>query len=112
MPASPAYTRIQVIPHGTHVVELSLNRPSKSNAMDTQLWREVGHFFSAAGNMTACRCIVLTGQGKHFSAGIDLHQTNMFDATDSDSGGDGPDVAVTALTILRTGSAWQEVCIG
>ena len=108
--ALPTYTRLKIIRHGDHVLELSLNRPRKSNAMDTQLWLEVGNFFGVvAPNLTKCRCIVLTGQGKHFSAGIDLQQTDGFTEVTSNGGDDdGPNAAAAALRVLRTGIAWQQ----
>ena len=77
MAGSRQYTRLKVIPHGDHILEVSLNRPKKLNAMDTALWIEVGHFFTEVRNKQKCRCVLLTGQGRHFSAGIDLKQNEL-----------------------------------
>jgi len=78
--------------------------------MDTRLWREVGHFFTSVVNETACRCIILTGQGRHFSSGIDLNDNAFGEASSGGSGDDDDDehsVAHAALGILRTGTEWQ-----
>jgi delta(3,5)-delta(2,4)-dienoyl-CoA isomerase len=115
------YTRLKIVPHGAHVVEVSLNRPERSNAMDTRLWQEVGHYFgSVVPNLAGCRCVVLTGQGRNFSGGIDLQNSPLDDAAGGGdkSGGeisngdeadddDQPDAAAAALRVLRMGTAWQ-----
>ena len=103
------YQRIKIIPHGEHVLEVTLNRPKKINAMDPRLWQEVGHFFSEAKNLRKCRCILLSGQGQHFSAGIDLKNSGLDTASTSetnDKNGDS-DPATVAFGILRLGTLWQ-----
>lgn len=56
-----------------HVGWLRLNRPEKLNAMTPQMWaelRELGEQLLAdAGGL---RCLVVIGEGRAFSAGIDL----------------------------------------
>ena len=54
-------------------------RSSKSNAISTLMWREIGAFFSRdlQALHPGCRCVLLTGEGKHFSAGIDLASVGM-----------------------------------
>lgn len=111
--STPSYSRLQLEWHGEHVLEVSLNRPEKRNAMDTRLWQEVGHLFgTVVPNLVKCRCIVLTGQGRHFSSGIDLQQSGMDDfggaRSADDDEDDGPDVAAGALNVLRVGTAWQQ----
>lgn len=54
------------------VLELRLNRPDKSNALDDALWQELRTAFDWADATPAVRVVVLSGAGKHFCAGIDL----------------------------------------
>merc|ERR1719259_489374 len=49
-----------------------MNRPAKHNAMNKAMWTELGDAFTRLGTDPACRCVVLTGEGKHFSSGIDI----------------------------------------
>ncbi|MBD5801569.1 Carnitinyl-CoA dehydratase [Azoarcus sp. Aa7] len=54
------------------VLDLCLNRPDKSNALDDALWRELRTAFDWADGEPAVRAVVLSGAGRHFCAGIDL----------------------------------------
>ncbi|MCC4117364.1 crotonase/enoyl-CoA hydratase family protein [Aromatoleum toluclasticum] len=54
------------------VLDLSLNRPEKSNALDDALWQELRVAFEWADSEPAVRAVVLAGEGRHFCAGIDL----------------------------------------
>ena len=97
-----------------------MNRPRKRNAISTRMWREIGATFTALADAQDVRCVVLTGAGKHFTAGIDFAVagvafTGGF-ASDADADADAHadadaaprrDPARTALSILREGSAWQ-----
>lgn len=67
---------IQAHDDGVHVV--TLNRPSKRNALDSFTIEELVTYFSTA-QRTGVRAIVLAGSGHHFCAGLDLvehHQAN------------------------------------
>ena len=50
---------------------VSLNRPSKRNALDIKTIEELVAFFSSA-HQRGVRAVVLTGAGNHFCAGLDL----------------------------------------
>jgi enoyl-CoA hydratase/carnithine racemase len=52
-----------------HVI---LNRPEKRNAMNQHLLRELREALTAAGDDDAVHCVVLRGEGRVFSAGVDL----------------------------------------
>jgi enoyl-CoA hydratase/carnithine racemase len=52
-----------------HVV---LNRPEKRNAMNQELLLELGDALREAAGDPAVDCVVLRGEGKVFSAGVDL----------------------------------------
>ena len=54
------------------VLVLTLNRPEKLNALSKQLLEELTSHLTAAANDPAVACVVLTGQGKAFSAGADI----------------------------------------
>lgn len=50
---------------------LTLNRPEKSNAMNEDMWVELPQALSSLFTDHDCRAIVVTGEGKHFCAGLD-----------------------------------------
>jgi enoyl-CoA hydratase/carnithine racemase len=54
------------------VAHVQLDRASKANAMDESMWREFTSLFDELSSDAQTRCVVLSGAGKHFSAGIDL----------------------------------------
>jgi len=70
--SSYSYETIKVTSPSEFVFTVSLNRVSKRNAMNKAMWTEVGDAFSRLGRDPDCRSIVLTGEGNHFSSGIDL----------------------------------------
>ena len=62
-----------------HVVVLTLNRPERSNAFNTQMGMELGEVFRGFYvDQEDVRCIVLTGAGeKAFCAGGDLKPSRL-----------------------------------
>ena len=54
------------------VAHVELARPDKFNAMDQDMFAAIGDTFRALGRDPAVRAILLSGQGKHFTAGLDL----------------------------------------
>lgn len=59
--------------HAGRVLTISLNRPEALNAVDAVMHRELSQVFTDAAADTGSDVIVLTGEGKAFSAGGDLH---------------------------------------
>lgn len=55
-----------------HVRHVVLNRPEKRNAMSQELLRALGDALRAAAADESVHCVVLRGEGKVFSAGVDL----------------------------------------
>ncbi len=51
---------------------LTLNRPEKKNAINNELWRAIRAAFEEADADDSVRCLVMTGAGGNFSAGVDL----------------------------------------
>ncbi|MDQ8756879.1 crotonase/enoyl-CoA hydratase family protein [Sphingosinicella sp. LHD-64] len=54
------------------VAHVALARPDKFNAMDQEMFAAIGDAFRALGRDSAVRAILLAGQGRHFTAGLDL----------------------------------------
>ena len=55
-----------------HIATVRFNRPEKANSLTEIAWEELHQIFDTLDADPDCRVIVLTGTGKHFSAGIDL----------------------------------------
>ena len=54
------------------IAHVQINRPDKVNAMNAVFWTEIIEIFQWIDETDAVRVVVLSGAGKHFSAGIDL----------------------------------------
>ncbi len=68
-------TLIYEIPE-PHIARIRLNRPERANAQDTQLLYELNEAFDRAAHDDEVRVIILAAEGKHFSAGHDLSETD------------------------------------
>lgn len=55
-----------------HIATVRLNRPEKANAMNATMWQEIRQAFRWVDETPEARVAVLQGEGKLFSAGIDL----------------------------------------
>lgn len=56
------------------VLEITLNRPNKYNALTKQMAQDLLAAFEMAANDDAVRCVLLTGAGKGFCTGQDLDE--------------------------------------
>ena len=65
------YQAFQVELKGS-IAHVQINRPEKVNAMNATFWTEIIEIFQWIDETDAVRVVVLSGAGKHFSAGIDL----------------------------------------
>ena len=54
------------------IAHVAFNRPQKFNALHEQGWQELRDVFETLDRTPEARVIVLSGEGKHFCAGIDL----------------------------------------
>ena len=54
------------------IARVELNRPDKANAMGTQLWQDIRSAFEWIDATPQVRVAIVSGRGKHFTAGIDL----------------------------------------
>jgi len=55
-----------------HIATVRLNRPDKANAMNTDMWQEIRQAFRWIDDTPDARVAILQGEGKLFTAGIDL----------------------------------------
>ncbi|HYW93703.1 MAG TPA: crotonase/enoyl-CoA hydratase family protein [Gammaproteobacteria bacterium] len=55
------------------LVFIRINRPDKANAMDAAFWREIRMLMEWLDRTPEARVAVISGNGRHFTAGIDLN---------------------------------------
>jgi enoyl-CoA hydratase/carnithine racemase len=70
----PETIKVEVAAPG--VVVVAFNRPEVANALSTQMGLELLETWTALRADPDVRCVVLTGEGKHFQAGADLKERN------------------------------------
>ena len=90
-----------------HVSIVCLDRPHKRNAMNPQMWKEVGTLFGSVLGRTGddCRAVVLTSSTEHsFSAGIDVSEPSFFVSKNGNDGGAGDEYEQEDL--VRVGLAF------
>jgi delta(3,5)-delta(2,4)-dienoyl-CoA isomerase len=95
---------VSVLDGCPNVVVVSLDRPKKRNAINATMWKEIGTLFSALGRMgDDCRCVVIRGQGKSFTAGLDISDSSILVGGadgDDDSASNETDAARKGLSFL------------
>lgn len=60
------------VSHKDGIAHLSMSRPDQLNSMTRIFWKELPEIIKNIDKNSDARVIVLSGQGKHFSAGMDL----------------------------------------
>ncbi len=71
-----------------HVALVRINRPGKANAMCREVWTELRATFDWIDSTPEVRVAVLTGNGAHFTSGIDLAMlAGVADEVDDDCEG-------------------------
>lgn len=55
-----------------HIATVRLNRPEKANAMNATMWQEIRKAFQWVDETPEARVAILEGEGRLFTAGIDL----------------------------------------
>ena len=55
-----------------HIAQLRFDRPQQANSLSLEAWEEMRTHFAALDQDVRVRAIVLSGEGKHFCAGMDL----------------------------------------
>jgi enoyl-CoA hydratase len=61
---------------GGALARISLNRPEKLNAINAQMVRELNQALDLAEEDESVKVIILSGEGKAFSAGFDLYESD------------------------------------
>jgi enoyl-CoA hydratase/carnithine racemase len=85
--------------HG--VVQLTLNRPDRYNAMTVTMFDELESVARAVGNDTETRVLILTGAGRAFCAGYDLDEAEELAALSALGMLDRQERAARALSAVR-----------
>jgi len=68
-----------------HIATIRLNRPDKANSLNEAMWQELQQAMEWCDAEPGVRAVVLSGNGKHFCAGIDLSMLmNMQKAIEED----------------------------
>jgi enoyl-CoA hydratase len=65
------------------VVQLTLNRPERLNALDHDLVAELHRLLDEIDQDHECRVVILTGAGRGFCAGLDLNGFGLVPGTES-----------------------------
>ena len=90
-----------------HIAHVQINRPEKYNAMNAPFWSEIVEIFKWIDDTDAVRAVVISGAGKHFSAGIDLM---MLASLANELGKDvGRNARLLRRTILRMQASFNAV---
>lgn len=66
-----------------HIADVKLNRPDKMNALDDAMFLALIETGLSLAKNASVRCVVLSGEGRSFCAGLDLSNFKMPDASDS-----------------------------
>jgi enoyl-CoA hydratase/carnithine racemase len=72
MPLSPSKTTELLVEQQGRIAVITLNRPERYNAISRDMLSELSEKMVEANKDPEIRCIVLTGAGKGFCAGLDL----------------------------------------
>ncbi len=106
----PTYETLRFERH-EHVGWLRLHRPEKLNAMTPTMWRELGELGRRVGDDEDLRAVVVIGDGRAFSSGID---TSVFtDGTGADSivadrAARHPDPTIAGILAVQDTFTWLE----
>jgi len=58
------------------VVHLAMNRPDKANGMTPDFWADLPRLLDGLGQDMSVRAAVISGEGRHFTGGMDLSAFN------------------------------------
>jgi len=79
----PANDRIRVTIDAHGVAHVRLNRPDKLNALDPSMFAALVEAGQALAGLPGLRCVVLSGEGRAFCAGLDLATLQLFAGPDA-----------------------------
>ena len=95
------YQYLKIETPSPKVYHVQLDRPEKRNALSIEMWDEIGRVFDELSDTSDCRAIILSGNGKMFTAGIDLSAFIQVVPQQ-------PDSAHKSLSLLRTLKKFQD----
>lgn len=107
-----------------HIAQLRFDRSSQANALDQSVWTELPQRMHELGDDPNVRVIVISGEGKHFCAGIDMQMLMTLNPAQIEDEGrkrehlfhtiSGLQAALTAIEQCRKPvlAAIQGACIG
>ena len=78
-------TEITTSTHGQTLV-IRLNRPEKMNAITRDMYAGLAQHLNNAAEEDSIRCVVITSEGEHFTAGNDIRDFMSNPPTEEDSG--------------------------
>lgn len=87
------------------VATVALNRPDKANSMNAAMWPELQACFEWLDAEPGVRVVVLTGNGKHFCAGLDLAMFNGLKGQSADPARQGEELRRNVLRMQDNLSA-------
>lgn len=104
------------------MLQVSLNRPEKLNAMNKAFWLEMSSCFDEIADDDDCRAVVVAAEGRIFTAGLDLGDVSLVQSLsggaamgddddfddDDDENSDRPDVSRKAFSIHRLVLKFQD----
>lgn len=85
-----------------HVATITLNRPHRLNAFNTQSYQQTTEAFYKADADPEVRCIILTGAGRGFCSGDDVEELMGGDGLEGLSESDAPRVEIPGVVMART----------
>ena len=90
-----------VVERSGGVVNLTLNRPEKKNAINRLMWRELIAVFDEVADTADDRVLVITGAGDGFCSGADLTDSGNTDELTSGAGASVRQMRVVGRAALR-----------
>src|SRR5476649_1563386 len=78
MEAQTDIVKTQLLESG--ILQITLNRPTALNALNADVMATLYETFLSAKENPAVRALLITGEGKAFCAGADIHQLAKLDA--------------------------------
>ena len=96
--------RVTVVSHEGGVADVRLTRPEKLNACDTAMFEALVETADGLAGDRSLRCVVLSGEGRAFSAGLDVSSFGGGGRDLFERGGDSP-----ANFVQRSAWAWREL---
>lgn len=95
------------------VADVRLNRPDKRNALDSEMFRALVESAEALAKDSSVRCVVLSGEGASFCAGLDFSSfQGMADSSEDESADGDTPTDISATEEGRITHYAQQACYG